>query len=54
MTAAIDGQFAELQRELLDLYEVRARSRFVELARPQMRARPGGGGWPAGGVPARR
>lgn len=38
MTAATDGHFAQLQQELLDLYEVRARSRFVELARPQMRA----------------
>jgi pimeloyl-ACP methyl ester carboxylesterase len=38
MTAATDGHFAQLQQELLDLYEVRARSRFVELAQPQMRA----------------
>jgi pimeloyl-ACP methyl ester carboxylesterase len=38
MTAATDGQFAQLQQELLDLYDVRARSRFVELAQPQMRA----------------
>ena len=38
MTAATDGQFAELQQELLDFYGVRARSRFVELAQPKMRA----------------
>jgi integrase len=33
MTAATEGELAQLQQELLDLYEVRARSRFVELAR---------------------
>ena len=38
MTAAKAGDFIHLQQELLDHYEVRARSRFVDLAQPHMRA----------------
>jgi 2-hydroxy-6-oxonona-2,4-dienedioate hydrolase len=38
MTMGTAGDFALLQQQVLDLYGVRARSRFVELAAPRMRA----------------
>ena len=37
MTAATDGDFTQLQQQLLDHHAVRGRSRYVELAEPRMR-----------------
>ena len=38
MTSETERSFAELERELLDFYGVDAQSRFLDLARPRMRA----------------